>query len=750
MLSAEAQKLRPGEWQTYLSHSQALGVATKGGQVYTITSGGLYRYDPAFGEVSTYSTVNGFSGIAPTAIHHAEAAGLVFIGYANGMIDYFSDPQQVGYFSDINRNTFITQKGISAFASNSNSLFIGMESGLAIYDLGTRLPKADANQFADNPSRLSVTSVALFQGRVWILLENFKCYSAAIEGTNLRDPSVWQEENGRLGLPDQLTISQVAARSSELFALTDTAIWRFDGSAWSELPGWSERWDRLYVTEQAFGASRFNRAKVKHNDGPTYDFFLESRVKDLCVVGPNTFGVATEFLGGIHFDSWNITNTTPEGPASNDCVRVAAANGELYIAPTGYDQAFGPNPSALGIYYLAPDGDWSILDSTSKALPPAVSTGFARVTIDHPNGRAYLGSWGSGILEIEQGQVVASYTCQDGLTVIAPPCNLSNRGNTRVSGLQVDDNGYLWATFDFALDPLMVKTPNGEWIAMNGLRLPSDDHFVDLLVDDFGNKWILNSEAGILLYNDNQTPETTSDDFSLSLRSAVNQGNLPSNDVTSFAKDLDGFVWVGTTQGVTVFYDTYSFTQRRIVDASPPVYQRFPLLKDAVIRAIAVDGGNRKWLATDDGVYLVTPEGDDILMQFDESNSPLLSNTVNDVEVDPVTGVVYFATSRGLIAYQGDATEPSSDCQGLSVFPNPVLPDYSGAITIRGMGPESVVKITTVSGLLVQEIEAEGGTAIWDGLDVRGNRVRAGVYLAMSADRNGESGCIGKVVVLSN
>ena len=70
-------------------------------------------------------------------------------------------------------------------------------------------------------------------------------------------------------------------------------------------------------------------------------------------------------------------------------------------------------------------------------------------------------------------------------------------------------------------------------------------------------------------------------------------------------------------------------------------------------------------------------------------------------------------------------------------------------ITIRGSAAESIVKITTVSGLLVNEIRSEGGTAVWDGRDVRGEKVRSGIYLALIADDNGDNACIGKFSVIA-
>jgi hypothetical protein len=65
----------------------------------------------------------------------------------------------------------------------------------------------------------------------------------------------------------------------------------------------------------------------------------------------------------------------------------------------------------------------------------------------------------------------------------------------------------------------------------------------------------------------------------------------------------------------------------------------------------------------------------------------------------------------------------------VKVYPNPVREDYYGPIAIKGLLAESTVKITDISGNLVQEIESFGGQAVWDGTDFNGQRVSTGVYL---------------------
>ncbi|MEZ4685838.1 MAG: FlgD immunoglobulin-like domain containing protein [Bacteroidia bacterium] len=126
----------------------------------------------------------------------------------------------------------------------------------------------------------------------------------------------------------------------------------------------------------------------------------------------------------------------------------------------------------------------------------------------------------------------------------------------------------------------------------------------------------------------------------------------------------------------------------------------------------------------------------------------MISDLIYDISIDGSTGEVYFATDKGVVSYQSDATSPKANCNQLVVYPNPVMPDYLGKITVRGAAANSTVRITSVSGLLVKEIEAQGGTATWDGTDVYGNRVNAGIYLAIVSNEDGEQGCIGKFTVL--
>ena len=72
------------------------------------------------------------------------------------------------------------------------------------------------------------------------------------------------------------------------------------------------------------------------------------------------------------------------------------------------------------------------------------------------------------------------------------------------------------------------------------------------------------------------------------------------------------------------------------------------LLEGEQINDIAFDGANRKWVATNNGLFLLSADGYNQIRYFTEDNSPLFNNEVKHVAVDNVNGYVYIATSSGL------------------------------------------------------------------------------------------------------
>jgi hypothetical protein len=170
------------------------------------------------------------------------------------------------------------------------------------------------------------------------------------------------------------------------------------------------------------------------------------------------------------------------------------------------------------------------------------------------------------------------------------------------------------------------------------------------------------------------------------------------------------------------------------------------LFENEDVKAIAVDGGNRKWVGTRNGVWLLSPDGDKVLLRFTAENSPLLSNEISRIAINPQTGEVFFSTFNGICSYRGTATEVSEKNESLLVFPNPVPSSYNGQIGIKGVPANATVKITELNGRLVFQTRAAGGQAVWNGKDYTGRRPSTGVYLILVTDDTGIEKKAGKIV----
>ena len=99
------------------------------------------------------------------------------------------------------------------------------------------------------------------------------------------------------------------------------------------------------------------------------------------------------------------------------------------------------------------------------------------------------------------------------------------------------------------------------------------------------------------------------------------------------------------------------------------------------------------------------------------------------------TGELYIGTDKGIMGYKGQATEGADNLGDLYAYPNPVRPDYTGVIAVKGFMDESDVKFTDASGNLVYSTVSKGGQAIWNGNNLQGERVKSGVYYCFAVSR---------------
>jgi hypothetical protein len=231
------------------------------------------------------------------------------------------------------------------------------------------------------------------------------------------------------------------------------------------------------------------------------------------------------------------------------------------------------------------------------------------------------------------------------------------------------------------------------------------------------------------------------------------KGNLPSDNVSSLAIDKSNQLWIGTEKGLRLVTGVDKFLQSTDIATQSIIIKQDGIAQELFyqqyITKIKVDGANNKWVAVADaGVFLVSSNGQKIIHHFTRENSPLPSNTINDIEIDGTTGEVFFATDLGVVSFMGDASEGQESYSDFYVYPNPVRPEFFGDVKIAGLVDKSNVKIVDLDGNLVFETTSEGGMVLWDTYGFNGRRVSSGVYLVLVSSGKGEHKAVKKLMII--
>jgi ligand-binding sensor domain-containing protein len=428
-------------------------------------------------------------------------------------------------------------------------------------------------------------------------------------------------------------------------------------------------------------------------------------------------------------------------------------NGTLHVPGGLVNTAWNHIGNQAGFYEFNKATGWRNYNGFSKPQL-AGYTDFIDVAINPANEKdVFYGSFSKGLVEKLDTSIVNQWTNKNSTL----GQGVGDTGSVRVSGLLFDYNGNLWVANHDAKNPISVYTNKHKWVQLlNYSQLGTNLLGGPMAQDNAGQIWMIGEYGyGIVVYNYGADLTTTADDKAWQATTGTGKGNLPNILVYALAIDKDGYIWVGTATGVCVFYCPEQAVTGSGCDAQQVIYT-VPedghlgyLLATEEVLTVAVDGANRKWFGTrTSGVYMMSSDGTQQLQHFTSLNSPLLSNTVSSITVDNKTGEVFFGTDKGIISYQGDANEGDNTLSYVYVTPNPVRPEYSGNITVRGVAYNAIVKIADVTGKLVWETQSQGGQAIWDGNRLDGTRAASGVYLVYVITPDGQTTATAKFLML--
>ena len=266
------------------------------------------------------------------------------------------------------------------------------------------------------------------------------------------------------------------------------------------------------------------------------------------------------------------------------------------------------------------------------------------------------------------------------------------------------------------------------------------------MVDKNGTKWMASSYDGVIGYNENGA-------IFKKISLGAELGNLPVVDARVVALDNRNQLWIGTTSGLRVLSSVDRFsTDQQLTSNSIIILENGlaqELLYEQFITDIVVDGANNKWIGTaDSGVFQFSSDGQQTIYHFTKDNSPLPSNVINDIDINPNTGEVFFATDKGMVSFLGTATSPADSLKDVYIYPNPVRPEFTGTVKISGLISKANIKITDIEGNLVYETTSEGGTVEWDTKAFGKYNVASGVYMIFIAAEDASETAVKKVMII--
>jgi len=738
-------QLAVGQWKSHLTHRQGQAVALSPTHAYMLSERGVAGYNLATGEYREFSTVEGLSSVDVAALHYDPTSNAFFVGYRNGIIDYFTSPDQIQTVRDINLSTTVTDKQINGFVSAGNSVYVATNFGVVVFDPARREIKASYTKIGDNLAYAAVSGLVIYGNRIWALTPNGP-YSASLAAPNLADGASWQLEAGRQGLPNGTHNYRLAASNSDFFVAQQDTIYRYDTGSGLFLPVRTGQISNL--TSNANHVMLISGIDVYQLDSQGETRLTDSNDPKAATLSADgaLLVIADAVKGLVLVQNNERLQPTPTALASNSCNQVTVTPSYVYVSPNPQTRFFVPG-SNLGAYALdRTTQEWQLISHENGRLSQPMS--IVNASYDALSRRTFLSAWGYGVVELD-GLTAVNYYNPTNSTISAEA-----NGAAYVSDVRFDSRGQMWVSqfltnSTSAGQPLSVRSTDGTWSRFGMAGGIPVKFGSALLTDASQSVWMSVFQNGISVLDTRGTLAVSSDDRYRKLSSGVGQGNLGDNSVNAMVEDRTGAIWVGTNNGISVFYSPFSvFNANSSADAVCPINTGQCLLRNEVVQALAIDGANRKWVGTNRGLFLFSADGTQLIAQYDTENSPLFSNDIKDIAVDPQTGTVYIATSLGLIAYGGTSTEGGDECADIELYPNPVFADFDGQIALRGTTDAAAVKITTAAGYLVADLPANGGMATWNGRDYQGNRVVPGVYIVHIAKADGSGSCVGKIAIL--
>ena len=753
-LLIETNSLAYSGWETYFSYNSTTSIAEGVNEIYFASYNSIFSYNIFNSQIEKFDTLNELSGDEISAFYHSENNNLIAIGYSSGFLQIINlnSNSIINIYDILNKPTIpADKKKINHFYQNGEGLLISTGYGISVYDINA-FEFGDTYYIGNFASMLNISSTIVDENYIYASSPDLGIFRANLE-SNLIDFNSWQaiytgniyelliNENNILFYDD---FNLMSIKNEEIITLSTLQ---------NEIKNVSINDSKIIIISE-------DNCIIYNNDLSQILNLFESEtymtIFNDGIIKNNKTYIATDEKGVLVIENSNnsFSFLKPDGPLENNIFSVETLNNHTWVSFGSYSEYFNPYPlkySGVSSY----DENLESWFNITKDSIPNQAVNLNNISINpFDNNNVFISSFHGGLIEMDNFNFTELYDNNNsGLETLLT--SDSEYESIRISDIEFDENGDLWVLNSRVDNPLKsFSLDNNSWNSYDFTEIINDGFqdelgFNDIEIDDYGNKWIASLRSGLIGFNN--------DSGNIRLRKVFSQdqSDMPSSYVKSIAVDNNNHLWIGTVQGLRVLYNTSN-----CFDASVVTTQMIVILEDGIPRElleqqyitdIEVDGANNKWVGTiGSGVFYFSPNGQQTIYHFTKENSPLPSNNINDISVNSVNGKVYFATDRGLVSFNTGSSSSSENFSNAFVYPNPVRPEFNtqlDKIKIKGLTENVNIKITDIAGNLVAEaqsninsryrnfnLEIDGGTAFWNGKNLRNQNVASGVYILMLSD----------------
>jgi hypothetical protein len=750
-----------GDWQLHLPNTRARVMADAGKRIYVATNDAFFYFDKETTTTTLLSRRDGLNGVGVSTVAYDATTDQVVVAYRDGGLDLLSaDGTRIRNINDIKRKQLTGSKNINHISFNGRLAYLSCDFGLVVLDMNRLEVRDTFSNIGPLGAQIKVYASTIASGFLFLATDKGVLRSSLT--ANQANYLSWNLDlPGADGAYRTLATHNGQAYTGRSFG----NLQRYTlGAGWQPVVA-------VYAEAYLNLTSSTEGLLISHVTSIPRLSLLTTPANTLSslatpAIAPNPQAALRDRDGNLYIadiqrgllrttDRQNFEAFVANAPqeATSFGLLADARTNTVNIFTGGYEEASNERGLKKGFYEYK-EGRWTNYTRenlpTTAQLPDMEDLLRGTRTAD---GTLYVCSYGDGLLRWKGPSEFKQYVAgMPGVPLLSEYAD--NPRFTRVMDVAAAANGDVWVTTRHTLRPgasLHVLTPSTD--TWRTIPFPILDNLNRLVLDDFGAVWVsqfrkerTGAGTGLFAY----------DDVSKAAPLYFTESNgLPSNSIFALAKDRKGAIWVATSKGVAYLDDPGSaFAPGSNPTFSKPYVRRgeganFVALGEDVVRAVAVDGANRKWFGTDRGLWLFSENADEGLLHFTTDNSPLPSNTILDLAINDKTGEVFVATSAGVVSYRGSATVTEGtpkDC--FKVSPNPVRTNFIGQVGITGLANNGIVKITDVTGKLVYQTTATGGGLIWNLSDYNGRKVQSGVYLVLSSDADGKNGCVSKIAVV--